>query len=456
MRLFPNADPSPRWRAPIDLVRATVLATVIISIWFPFHGVQMNPVGVFLLTGAASVALGIRIVRRRDDGSAAVADDPPRKRQEVLPLPELAFSVMLLWLSGGIQSPFFPTLFLVVMLAGIAHGPQSAGWTALLSGLLVVLPEAWRVPRDNPLAWVDDTLETLPYLFLTGLLTGRLSDALQRQQRARLAAQEEALRLQHQGEVFQRELELAARVQQALLPSELPSVPGVSVFAYSRSSRMIGGDLYDFVPLPDGAWLFLAADVSGHGIPAALLTAHTQHAIHQHASPDLAAMFADAGDAVCRKAPEEMFVTAVAVMLDPERGIVRCVNAGHPPPLWWQAESRNVASLPRGGIALGVFKRASYHVHEIALAPGDVLLLYTDGATDAFGPDGDRIEEEGLCAAFAATADRGPEATLAALATYLTEAGEPPDDITLVAIQWVGGAALPEALPRVEAAASAG
>jgi serine phosphatase RsbU (regulator of sigma subunit) len=425
MRFFSRLEPTPSGSAPIDLVRAIALATVLVSVWLPYN-VPPARVLISVLTALAAIALLVRIARGRPESHS------------LLPLPDLTYTLLLLGLSGGIHSPYFPTLFLVVMVAGITHGPKSAGWTAGIAGLSMVALEGTYVRHAAHWMLMDDAVQTLPYLVLVGLLTGKLSDALRRQQEARLAAQKENLRLQHEGEVVKRELELAARVQQALLPTELPDVAGTALGAFSRPCRMIGGDLYDLLPMPDGTWLFLVADVCGHGIPAALLAASTQQAVRHHAAPDLAAMFARVSDVVQAQMPDEMFVTAVAATLDPRRGIVRCVNAGHPPPLWWRAATGELASISSGGLPLGLLSGRPYRVEEAQLAPGDLLLFFTDGVMDAYGPDGERLQEEGVRAALARAAACGPVEAVAALAELTTAAGEPPDDITLLAVQWVG------------------
>jgi serine phosphatase RsbU (regulator of sigma subunit) len=425
MRLSSLPERSWNWSGPTDLVRAIVLAIVLVSLRLPYTVHPAQP-AIAVLTGLAGILLAVRIVGGRPESRG------------LLPLPDLIYTLLLVGLSGGIHSPYFPTLFLVVMVAGITHGPESAGWTAGIAGVLMVALEARDAGQANHWALMDDAMQTLPYLFLVGLLTGQLSGALRRQQAARLAAHEENLRLQHEGEVLQRELELAARVQRALLPAELPAVPGAALGAFSRPCRQIGGDLYDFLPMPDGTWLFLAADVCGHGIPAALLAASTQQAVRHHAGPDLAAMLARVSEVVLAQAPDEMFVTAVAATLDPRRGIVRCVNAGHPPPLWWRAATGELVSLAVGGLPLGVLAGRPYRVEEVRLAPGDTLLFFTDGVLDAYGPDGERLEEEGLRAAFRRVADRGPEGIVTALSELLAAGGELPDDITLLAVQWVG------------------
>jgi sigma-B regulation protein RsbU (phosphoserine phosphatase) len=324
------------------------------------------------------------------------------------------------------------------MMAGATRGPAGATWTAVTSEIAVLVQEALRVQADHSWMLMDDAVETLPFLLLTGLLAGELSRALERQQRARLAAQEENLRLQHEGQVIRRELELAAQVQLALLPRDLPQVPGVVLSACYRPSRMIGGDLYDVLPMVDGSWLFLVADVSGHGIPAALLTASTQQAVRHCAGVDLVGMFAAMNEVVLAQAPDGMFVTAVGALFDPQRGTLRWVNAGHPRPLWCRAAADELLAVPGGGVALGLLPGAPYEIVEAQLAPGDLLLLYTDGATDAYGPHGERIEEEGLRRLLAPLARLGPERAVAGLAAQLTAAGEPSDDITLLAIQWLG------------------
>ncbi|WP_233578216.1 PP2C family protein-serine/threonine phosphatase [Tautonia sociabilis] len=193
--------------------------------------------------------------------------------------------------------------------------------------------------------------------------------------------------------VVDRELRRVAEIQRSLLPKILPAIPRLSVAAHYQTSQWAGGDYYDFFELPNGKWGLLIADVSGHGTPAAVMMAITHAIAHghpgdpeppakllEHVNDRLAALYtADGGS----------FVTAFYAIFDPSRRTLIYANAGHNPPRLKRCADGTVGGLEAvGGLPLGVFPGISYEQGELTLVPGDQLVLYTDGITDATDPDG--------------------------------------------------------------------
>ena len=194
---------------------------------------------------------------------------------------------------------------------------------------------------------------------------------------------------------LEEELALARRIQVALLPSQLPQVAGWELYGANFPSRVVSGDYYEVVPRGDGRELVLMiADVSGKGVAAALLTASLQALSAGPVEDGLPP------DEICvrlsrllhRRTPPEKFATALLAVLEPATGRLRYTNAGHNPGLIVRAEGE-VQELGPTGVPLGLLPAALYGAAEAMLAPGDLLVLYTDGIAEAASPDD---EEYGL------------------------------------------------------------
>jgi phosphoserine phosphatase RsbU/P len=185
-----------------------------------------------------------------------------------------------------------------------------------------------------------------------------------------------------------RELQTVGQIQRSLLPQELPQIPGLQIAAQYVTSARAGGDYYDFFPLSGGQWGIVIADVSGHGTPAAVLMAVT-HAI-AHARPDTQAP----PEAMLRHLNEHLtaaytrdgtFVTAFYGVYDPATRHLAYARAGHNPPRL--VRGSDVISLDDAGtLPLGIVPDQTYPQAGVQLQPGDLLVLYTDGITEAMPP----------------------------------------------------------------------
>ncbi|MDX1503559.1 MAG: SpoIIE family protein phosphatase [Thermoanaerobaculia bacterium] len=185
-----------------------------------------------------------------------------------------------------------------------------------------------------------------------------------------------------------REIELAAEIQRRLLPARLPRVEGVELSGWNRSARHVGGDYYDVLELPGGRLAPLVADVSGKGMPAALMVSTLYSALHllldgREPGPDLVERLN--GHIFQSSAPNK-FITLLVTDVHPVSGEVRYVNAGHNPGIVLRAGGE-VEELPPGGMPLGFFRDGRYTGGELALAPGDLLCLFSDGITEAAAAD---------------------------------------------------------------------
>lgn len=235
---------------------------------------------------------------------------------------------------------------------------------------------------------------------------------------------------------MEQELSLARRIQQRLLPAGPPNVPGVEIAGLSAPAREVGGDYFDHLPLPGGRVLLVIADVSGKGVPAALLMSAFRASLVSQDTD------ATPPDQVATRLNEFLhdsvepgrFVTAFLGVLDPATGRLAYTNAGHNPPAIVRADGR-VEWLGTGGLIFGIMSGAHFDRGESTLAPGDLLALYTDGVTEGADASGEQFGEDRLVVSLRAQA----AAPLAALAESLVDevrtfegASGPADDLTVL------------------------
>jgi serine phosphatase RsbU (regulator of sigma subunit) len=200
------------------------------------------------------------------------------------------------------------------------------------------------------------------------------------------------------------DLELARVVQRSFLPVELPAIPGYEFTAHYQAASEVGGDYYDFITLPGHRIAVLLGDVAGKGVAAALVMAKlsADARVCMLTESDPAAAFTKLNALMSRSAIAGRFVTLVAAVLDPVRHFVTLVNAGHPSPLLYQRATKSVAdaiSSDCAGVPLCVAENTRYTSCNIALEPGDCILSFTDGVTDAMDVQGRQLETSGVFAA---------------------------------------------------------
>jgi serine phosphatase RsbU (regulator of sigma subunit) len=235
----------------------------------------------------------------------------------------------------------------------------------------------------------------------------------------------------------EQELEMARKIQVSLFPDVLPEINGYSLAAFWQPAHETSGDYYNVFKLPEGRWGFIIADVCGKGAPAAMRMAMThgliRDRVENESSP--AALLAQVNQALCRQDMDMQFVTSFYAVLDPANARFSYAIAGHPPPFLRKA-SGQVEKLAGKGIALGVSLEAIYEDIYLDLAPGDSLVAFTDGVTDANSPTNKSYELEQLRTAIG-SAPANAVGLLDHLQSTLVEwVKEAPnyDDITLLAI----------------------
>jgi len=196
-----------------------------------------------------------------------------------------------------------------------------------------------------------------------------------------------------------REMEIARTIQMNLLPKTYPEIEGFEISAMSLPAKHVGGDYYDFLRLPDGRMALAVADVSGKGVPAAILTATTRSYLQsetQHPRSSLAETVSRINGMVMRDVTNDMYVTMTLVYLESEVSKLEYVNAGHCHPILMSPDG-TTRYLDKGGLFLGIMaEEAEYEVGSYELAPGDVLLLSTDGVTDIQNEEGEIFGDERL------------------------------------------------------------
>ncbi len=208
-------------------------------------------------------------------------------------------------------------------------------------------------------------------------------------------------------ERMRKELQIAAEIQQRLLPKEVQDVRGYTMAAVARPCAEVGGDFYDIIPLDDHRCAFIMADVAGKGVPAALLVSGLHASLHvflqTRAGLSDRIWLADLANRlnvmVYENSPPEKFITMFLLVLDNLTHTATYVNAGHNPPCVLRAESRSVQHLEASGLPLGMLEEATYEAAEVGFAPGDSLLLYTDGVTECMNSKGEQYGEDRMHAA---------------------------------------------------------
>ena len=313
--------------------------------------------------------------------------------------------------------------------------PRFAGGTVMLQGVRSVLAVPLGVGAnvfgiiyaDSPLSdnrFTEDHLK---------VLTTLSSVAAIRVENARLTEE------QMERERLEREQQVASEIQQRFLPATAPHVEGYELQGISFPCYEIGGDYYDFIQREDGNLIVALGDVSGKGTAAALLMSSLHAAIHAHA--DTHDSIVETIEAVNRylteSIPPNRFVTLFYAELNPELGRLTFLNAGHNPPLIVHAGG-TMEQLASGGLPLGIMADAEFREGRTQLHPGDVLVIYSDGVSEAVNPTGEEFGPTRLYEVVARNLDASASGIRDRIESALTKfcQGTPAaDDITLVIVK---------------------
>ena len=278
------------------------------------------------------------------------------------------------------------------VLYGVSIAASLLGLILLFRGFhtvsLLFFPFTLRVPLPG---WVDGTL---------WLVLGVIGLNL-------LILMEVADRLSLKGD-----LEIARDIQLAMLPDGMHHAGDAVVSGVTRPANTVGGDFYDILPLPDGRLVLALGDVAGKGSPAALLMALLLAILRTLVDEGLeAARLVERLNAqVVRHSPRSRFITLFFGVYDPPSGRLEFVNAGHLPPLLRRADGRfeRVGDPDGSGLALGMFEHATYATNQLTIEPGDSVVLFSDGITEAENAGGVPFDETGLETVVSTQRERGP------------------------------------------------
>jgi sigma-B regulation protein RsbU (phosphoserine phosphatase) len=239
------------------------------------------------------------------------------------------------------------------------------------------------------------------------------------------------------------DLDLAQRMQTAILPAAFPQSERFSGYAMMKAARQVGGDFYDYFMIDQRHLAVVIADVSGKGVPAAFFMAIARTVIQGISRESLAPgeTMAKANDLVCRENPLELFVTVFYGILDIETGVLRYANAGHNCP-YIVSHTGEVSALEgTGGTACGIMEGLPYEEAAITLAPGDALFMFTDGVTEAFDINEQEYGDARLAAALAnsegAVIEDLAGQVVASVAAFVGAAPQS-DDLTCLALRYHG------------------
>lgn len=249
---------------------------------------------------------------------------------------------------------------------------------------------------------------------------------------------------QQQKELLERErmdqeMRLARLIQHTLLPQAPPDMPGWKLAIHYQPARAVGGDFYDFFPLPDGRIVISIGDVTDKGVPAALVMASTRAILRGAARRMLSP-----GEALTRtnelllpEIPRHMFVTCLYAILDPRTGVFQFANAGHNLPVG--CHNGSVRELRATGMPLGLLEDMTYEEHTATIRPGECLLLYSDGLVEAHNPQGslfgfDRLHQK--MATFFRQGGTLVDYLLNDLKSFTGEDWEQEDDVTLLTLHF--------------------
>ncbi|MFV1993858.1 MAG: PP2C family protein-serine/threonine phosphatase [Verrucomicrobiales bacterium] len=248
----------------------------------------------------------------------------------------------------------------------------------------------------------------------------------------------------HEKKELEKEIRTASEIQKILLPSSSPTLDDYLVSGVNYPARIVSGDYYDYIAVDENHYGIVIGDVSGKGIPASLIMAMCRSVVRAKASGNHSpsAVLSSVNRIVFPDIREDMFVSMAYVILKKNSSEVTLVRAGHDPPLLYRRATNETELIKPPGLAVGidegdVFDRVT-HDHSFEMEPGDRLILYTDGATEALDHNGNEYGLDPLREAIIATADRGPEAVLERIFDGVREfIGDTPqnDDLTLIAIE---------------------
>ncbi|MDR9419792.1 SpoIIE family protein phosphatase [Gracilimonas sp.] len=241
-----------------------------------------------------------------------------------------------------------------------------------------------------------------------------------------------------QNERHAKEMEVARTIQSGFWPDEKPDIKDYSIAGVSNPAQSVGGDYYDYIHIPDSKrWGFTVADVSGKGVPGALLMATLRACLRSNVEhhENVSASVQKANKLICKDSPSEKFITAFYGELNPETHTFNYVNAGHNNPFLLDPNSEELIQLEMSGIMLGVYDSEEFEEYSLTLEPGQKLVLFSDGIPEALNTEGEFFSDQRFEQWLIEHRHLSPHEILSQLLDTIEEFtdGEPQsDDITIV------------------------
>jgi phosphoserine phosphatase RsbU/P len=243
-------------------------------------------------------------------------------------------------------------------------------------------------------------------------------------------------------ELVNKELEVATEIQARFFPQQTPNLEGYEVAGCSIPAKDVGGDYYDFIPNPEpGQHGFVVADVTGKGVPASLLMATmraTLRANIQNNPNDIVQALRQVNGDIYRDSPIDKFITSIYCNLDYESHELNYVNSGHNPPYIVRANDNRIEELDQGGVMLGIMEEIDLLKATLSIDKGDILMLFSDGVTEATNPSGELFSEERfeqwLLDHNQLSAEKMKDALLKTLRDY-ADGSPQSDDITFIIVK---------------------
>lgn len=238
--------------------------------------------------------------------------------------------------------------------------------------------------------------------------------------------------------MMREEMRLARETQLNLLPKDIPSIPGYTVFAKTISAKEVGGDYYDIIKIDDNNIAFCLGDVTGKGMSAAMLMANIQATLRAQIINGCSCTESlyHSNNLLCSSTEPAKFVTLFLGILNTKSNEVCYSNAGHDPPLFFS--DTNINQLDAGGLLLGSFADSPYEQEKLVMNPGDLLVLYSDGITEAMNEEDQEFGEEELLGIIKNNKDTEPDILIEEIISTVKEhSGSSPqsDDMTLMMIK---------------------
>ena len=240
-----------------------------------------------------------------------------------------------------------------------------------------------------------------------------------------------------QRKTLERELALAEETQKALLPIVIPVVPGWQLAAFSKPTRYVGGDFYDFLQSPGGSLVGVLGDVAGKGVSAALISSMILGSLHSliHSNQPIESAVSAVNRLMCEKSSTSRFVTLFAAEFASGAGSGRFLSAGHTTGYVFRSSTGTVEEMPSNCMVVGAFSFAVFECNPIELGPGDLIISYSDGLTEAENPSGEMFEEPRVLQIIHDAGPSGADAVIGKLTSELerfTKGHPQTDDITIL------------------------